>query len=447
MNDIYLGQGKLPTYLYGKYANRHGMVAGATGTGKSVSLMLLVEGFSKLGVPSFIADVKGDLAGLSQPGTLNENIKRHIQATGQSWEPAANPVIFWDMYGTRGHSVKTSLSKMGPALVGRVLELNETRQGVLEILFKAAEDNGSPLITLDDLRNLLCEASENARMISKQYGLVSTTSIAAIQRSVLSLSQANADKLFGAPNLDFNDFIKKDANGRGYVNILAAESLILKPKLYTSFLLWLLTELFENLPEVGDLAVPKFVMFFDEAHLLFDDASASLKRRIEQVVRLIRSKGVGAYFCSQKPDDIPEDVLGQLGNRIQHALRAFTIRDQKSVRAAAETFTMNNSINVEEVITQLGVGEALVSTLSNTGTPTPVERVIMATPCCRIGPVTDVERAATIKASPIGTKYDTMPTAINFTQTASRKSSVDSEQVTMTRGITMMDVMLRSIRR
>ncbi len=407
MNDILIGKGDKDILLLAKYANRHGMVAGATGTGKSVSLMLMAEGFSKLGVPVFIADVKGDLAGLSQAGAMNDKLKARIDKLGIEWAPHANPVVFWDIYGKLGHPVRTTVSEMGPNLLARLLELNDTQSGVLEVVFKAADDGGLLLLDLKDLRALLAWASENAKALSQQYGLISTQSIAAIQRALLSLEQAGGDQFFGEPALDLADFMRQDMSGQGVVNVLAADQLILKPKLYTTFLLWLLSELFETLPEVGDLDRPKLVFFFDEAHLLFDDAPPALRQRVEQVVRLIRSKGVGVYFCSQNPDDVPDVVLGQMGNRIQHALRAFTPRDQKAVKAAAETFAPNPKINVVEAITQLGVGEALVSTLQAGGIPMPVERVLIASPGCRIGTITDAERAAIRSRSPIGGKYDT----------------------------------------
>jgi len=407
VSDILIGKGEENVWLLPKYANRHGMVAGATGTGKSVSLMLLAEGFSKLGVPVFLADVKGDLAGLSQAGAMNDKLKARIDRLGIAWSAAANPVVFWDIYGKAGHPVRTTISEMGPNLLGRLMELNDVQSGVLEIVFKAADDDGLLLLDLKDLRALLAYASANAKDLSQHYGLISPASLAAIQRALLSLEQAGADQFFGEPALDLADFMRQDLSGRGIVNILAADQLILKPKLYTTFLLWMLSELFETLPEVGDLDQPKLVFFFDEAHLLFDDAPPALRQRVEQVVRLIRSKGVGVYFCSQNPDDLPDVILGQMGNRIQHALRAFTPRDQKAVKAAAETFAPNPKIKVADVITQLGVGEALVSTLQEGGVPLPVERALISSPGCRIGTVTDSERAAVRARSPVGAKYDT----------------------------------------
>ncbi|MEO6689038.1 MAG: helicase HerA-like domain-containing protein [Dokdonella sp.] len=407
MNEILIGKGDNEVYLLPKYANRHGMIAGATGTGKSVSLMLLAEGFSKLGVPVFLADVKGDLAGLAEAGVMNDKLKVRIDKLGIAWSANANPVVFWDIYGKLGHPVRTTISEMGPNLLGRLLELNDTQAGVLEIVFKLADDQGLLLLDLKDMRALLSWATDNAKDISQHYGLISPTSIAAIQRALLSLEQAGADQFFGEPALDLADFMRSDLSGRGVVNILAADQLVLKPKLYTTFLLWMLSELFEKLPEVGDLDKPKLVFFFDEAHLLFDDAPPALRQRVEQVVRLIRSKGVGVYFCSQNPDDLPDVILGQMGNRVQHALRAFTPRDQKAVKAAAETFAPNPKINVVDAITQLGVGEALVSTLQEGGVPLPVERAMIASPGCRIGTITADERAGVRARSPIGAKYDT----------------------------------------
>ncbi|MFI4969873.1 MAG: helicase HerA-like domain-containing protein, partial [Lysobacterales bacterium] len=356
MNDIFIGKGDSQVWLLPKYANRHGMIAGATGTGKSVSLMLLAEGFSKLGVPVFLADVKGDLAGLAVAGAMSDKLKSRIDKLGIDWKPGANPVVFWDIYARLGHPVRTTITEMGPNLLGRLMELNDIQSGVLEVVFKAADDDGLLLLDLKDLRALLTWASGNAKDLSQHYGLISPTSIAAIQRALLSLEQAGGDAFFGEPALDLADLMRQDLSGRGIVNILAADQLILKPKLYTTFLLWMLSELFEKLPEVGDLDQPKLVFFFDEAHLLFDDAPPALRQRVEQVVRLIRSKGVGVYFCSQNPDDLPDVILGQMGNRFQHALRAFTPRDQKSVQAAAQTFRPNPKLDTAKVITELGKG-------------------------------------------------------------------------------------------
>nr|WP_305119289.1 helicase HerA-like domain-containing protein [Tahibacter harae] len=403
-----VGKSDIDVLLRAKYANRHGLIAGATGTGKSVTLMRLAEGFSQLGVPVFLADVKGDLAGLCQAGGGNAKIDERVAQLQVEWKAAANPVVFWDIYGQLGHPVRSTVSEMGPNLLGRLLELNDTQEGVLEVVFKLADDEGLLLLDLKDLRALLTFAAENAKAISQRYGLISSQSIAAIQRALLSLEQAGGDQFFGEPALDLADFLRQDMGGRGIINVLAADKLILKPKLYSTFLLWLLSELFERLPEVGDLAQPKLVFFFDEAHLLFDDAPPALVQRVEQVVRLIRSKGVGVYFCSQNPDDVPQTILGQMGNRVQHALRAFTPRDQKAVKAAAETFPPNPKIKkVAEVITQLGVGEALATTLQDGGVPLPVERLFVVPPGCRIGAISDEERAAIRARSPVGGKYDT----------------------------------------
>jgi uncharacterized protein len=394
--------------LLTKYGNRHGLVAGATGTGKTISLLVLAEGFSRLGVPVFMADVKGDVAGLAMAGVVNEKIKQRVAEIGiEGYAPEASPVLFWDLYGKAGHPVRTTVSEMGPTLLGRILELNDTQTGVIEIAFKLADDRGLLLLDLDDLRALLGFVADNRKDISSQYGLVSAQSVAAIQRALLSLERQGAEAFFGEPALELNDLMRTDLSGRGIVNILAADQLILKPRLYSSFLLWLLSELFEHLPEVGDLEKPKLVFFFDEAHLLFDDAPPALRQRVEQVVRIIRSKGVGVYFCSQFPDDVPNEILGQLGNRIQHALRAYTPRDQKAVRTAAETFVANPKLDVAEIISQLGVGEALVSTLQEKGVPMPVERALICPPRCRMGAVTPEERAQVRGRSPVGPKYDT----------------------------------------
>ncbi len=408
MTDILLGKGSQDVFLRGRYGNRHGLIAGATGTGKSVSLMVLAEGFSKLGVPVFLADVKGDLAGLSQTAVVGDKLKARIERLGLSnWQAAANPVVFWDIYGQGGHPVRTTVSEMGPTLLSRLLELNDTQEGVINVTFRVADDEGLLLLDLEDLRAMLAFVSENAKEISAKYGLVAPQSVAAIQRALLQLENDGGAAFFGEPALDLNDFMRQDMSGRGVINVLCADKLILKPRVYSSFLLWMLSELFENLPEVGDLDRPKLVFFFDEAHLLFDDAEASLLQRIEQVVRLIRSKGVGVYFCSQLPDDVPPVILGQLGNRIQHALRAFTPRDQKAVRSAAETFPANPGVDVVEAITKLGVGEALVTTLQEGGIPLPVEQTYMAPPTARIGAITPEERALVRSRSPVGGKYDT----------------------------------------
>jgi DNA helicase HerA-like ATPase len=407
MNQILIGKGEQPVQLLAKYGNRHGLIAGATGTGKTVSLMVLAEGFSRMGVPVFMADVKGDVAGLALAGITNEKIQQRVAQIGiEGYANEANPVLFWDVFGKAGHPVRTTISEIGPSLLGRILEINDTQVGMLEIAFKLADDQGLLLLDLDDLRALLGFVADNRKEISTQYGLVSTQSVAAIQRALLSLQREGGEALFGEPALELNDLLRTDLSGRGIISILVADQLILKPRLYSSFLLWLLSEMFENLPEVGDLEKPKLVFFFDEAHLLFDDATPMLRQRVEQVVRIIRSKGVGVYFCSQFPDDVPNEILGQLGNRIQHALRAYTPRDLKAVKTAAETFVANPKLDVAEVISQLGVGEALVSTLQEKGVPMPVERTLICPPRCRMGAVTPEERAAVRARSPVGNKYD-----------------------------------------
>ncbi|MBN5029214.1 DUF853 family protein [Stenotrophomonas maltophilia] len=411
MDPILLGKGitdDIAVTLLPKLGNRHGLVAGATGTGKTVTLMTLAEGFSRLGVPVFLADVKGDVSGLAVPGSGAENLLQRAAEIGVAdYAPAASPTIFWDLYGKLGHPVRTTVSEMGPTLLSRILELNDTQAGVLDIVFKLADDRGLLLLDMDDLRALLGLVAEERKDISTEYGLVSAQSIAAIQRSVLRLAQDGGENFFGEPALELADIMRVNHDGRGMIGILAADQLVLKPKLYSTFLLWLLSELFEQLPEVGDLDKPKLVFIFDEAHLLFDDAPPSLVQRIEQVVRLIRSKGVGVYFCSQFPDDVPGNILGQLGNRVQHALRAFTPRDQKAVKTAAETFVPNPKLDVAKVLSQLGTGEALVSTLQDKGVPMPVQQTMIAPPRCRMGPITDAERSQVRAGSPVGSRYDT----------------------------------------
>lgn len=437
MSEILIGKGDLPVHLLAKYGNRHGLIAGATGTGKSVSLMVLAEGFSRLGVPVFMADVKGDIAGLSVTGTMNERIEQRIEQIGiDGYVNEASPVVFWDLYGKLGHPVRTTVSEMGPTLLNRILELNEVQSGVLDIAFKLADDQGLLLLDLDDLRALLGYLTENKSEISKNYGLVSPTSVAAIQRALLRLEQEDGELFFGEPALQLSDLMRQDMSGRGIINVLTAEQLILKPRLYSSFLLWLLSELFETLPEVGDLAQPKLVFIFDEAHLLFDDCPPSLRQRIEQVVRLIRSKGVGVYFCSQNPDDVPDVILGQLGNRIQHALRAYTPRDQKAVRTAAETFVPNPKLDVARVISELAVGEALTSMLLDKGIPMPVERAFICPPRSRMGAITPEERAAVRSRSPVSGKYDT---AINR-ESAFEKLNERASEKTATANNAKVDV-------
>lgn len=426
MSGIFIGRNATASIeLDPRYGNRHGMIAGATGTGKSVSLMLMAEGFSKLGVPCFLADAKGDLAGLSQAAApASDKLKARLDKLDLAgWQPGANPVVFWDLFGKLGHPVRATVSEMGPTLLGRILELNDTQQGVLEIVFRLADEQGLLLLDMDDLRALLGFTAEHAAEISTKYGLVSKQSVGAITRSLLKLEQAGANHFFGEPALELADLMRQDMSGHGVINVLAAQDLILNPRLYSTFLLWLLSELFEALPEAGDLDKPKLVFFFDEAHLLFDDAPPALRQRVEQVVRLIRSKGVGVYFCSQNPDDVPGDILGQLGNRVQHALRAFTPRDQKAVKAAAETFVANPKLDVVAAIGGLGVGEALASTLGEGGVPCPVQQILVSTPTCRIGAITDDERAQVKSRSPVSGKYDTTVNRDSAAEMLTRRAS------------------------
>jgi len=407
VTDILLGKGEHQIYLRSKYANRHGLVAGATGTGKTVSLLVMAEGLSRIGVPVLMADVKGDVAGLSMPGVTTPDIEKRATEVGlKGFAPEGTPVVFWDVYGKAGHPIRTTISEVGPSLLARMLELNDVQSGVLDIIFKLADEQGLLLLDLDDLRAILTLVADKRDEVSQRYGLVSTQSIAAIQRALLRLDSEGGKQFFGEPALELGDLMRTDLTGRGVVSILAADRLVLQPRLYSTFLLWMLSELFEQLPEMGDLEKPKLAFVFDEAHLLFDNAPPALMQRIEQVVRLIRSKGVGVYFCSQFPDDVPGEILGQLGNRLQHALRAFTPRDQKAVKTAAETFVANPKLDVAKTISQLRVGEALVSTLQENGVPMPVERALMAPPHCRMGTITTEERAAILARSPVGAKYD-----------------------------------------
>jgi len=406
-DGIVLGYGDSPVALLPKFGNRHGLIAGATGTGKTVTLQRLAEGFSAIGTPVFLADVKGDLAGMSMPGGGNPKIEDRVAKLGiQDMEYAAAPVIFWDIYGEQGHPIRGTVSDMGPLLLSRLLNLNETQEGVINATFKAADDDGLLLLDLKDLRSMLGYMAEHAKEMQTQYGNITSASVGAVQRSLLTIEQQGADKFFGEPALKLTDLMRTSNNGKGHVSILAADKLMQSPRMYATFLLWLLSELFEELPEVGDLPQPKLVFIFDEAHLLFDDAPKALIEKVEQVVRLIRSKGVGVYFVTQNPLDVPETILGQLSNRVQHALRAFTPRDQKAVRTAAETFRPNPALNTEEVITQLQVGEALVSTLDETGTPTIVQRALIRPPGSRIGPVTPDERRGLIDHSPVQGLYE-----------------------------------------
>lgn len=404
---ILVAKGKTELVLLPRMANRHGLIAGATGTGKTVTLQTLAEGFSGIGVPTFMADVKGDLAGISQAGTPSPKIEARVkQLKLTNFAFSSCPVTFWDVFGEQGHPVRATVSEIGPLLFSRLLNLNETQAGVLTVAFKVADANGLLLLDLKDLRAIVQFVGDNAREFTTTYGNIAAASVGAIQRALLALEQQGGDRLLGEPALNLQDLIQTDSNGRGVVNILAADKLMRAPKIYATFLLWMLSQLFETLPEVGDLDKPKLVFFFDEAHLLFNDAPPSLLDKIEQVVRLIRSKGVGVYFVSQNPLDIPDIVLGQLGNRVQHALRAFTPRDQKSVKAAAQTFRQDNTFDVEKAITQLGVGEALVSFLDEKGTPTVVESAVVLPPRSQIGPITPQQRQDVIKGSVLFGHYE-----------------------------------------
>jgi DNA helicase HerA-like ATPase len=406
-DQILVGGGDRHVRLTGRYANRHGLVTGATGTGKTVTLQVLAEGFSAMGVPVFLSDVKGDLSGISQPASPHPKITERIDTIGiEDYAPVGSPTVFWDLFGRAGHPIRATVSEMGPLLLARLLELNDTKQGVLHVAFRVADEEGLLLLDLPDLRSLLNYLAEKAGEFSRRFGRVSPQSIAAIQRRLLVLEDEGAVGFFGEPALELADLRRTDQSGRGIVNILDATELIHRPRLYSTFLLWLLSELFEELPEVGDPERPTLVFFFDEAHLLFDDAPKPLLDKVEQVVRLIRSKGVGVYFVTQNPLDVPDDVLGQLGNRVQHALRAYTPRDRKAVRAAAATFRQNPSLDAETAITQLGVGEALVSTLEEKGVPGIVERCLICPPRSRIGPASEEERAQVRARSPVGDRYD-----------------------------------------
>ena len=406
-STLFLGRSGKPETLSLRYANRHGLISGATGTGKTVTVQILAEQFSQAGVPVFLADVKGDLAGLSHPVKMKPFLEERARTIELSpYQPMAFPVTFWDLHGQKGHPIRTTISEMGPLLLANLLDLNETQAGILTLAFRVADDERLLLLDLKDLRALLVHIAERAKELSVEYGLVSRASIAAIQRRLLVLEEQGAKKFFGEPALDLNDFMRTDDDGYGRINILRADKLMQTPKLYATFLLWLLSELFEELPEVGDPDKPKLVFFFDEAHLLFDDAPKALLTQIETVVRLIRSKGVGIFFATQNPMDVPDSVSSQLGNRIQHALRAFTPKEQKVVKAAAETFRPNPNFNTRDVIKELGIGEALVSTLLKKGTPSVVQRTLIRPPASRMGTITASERKAIMAVSDMGEKYN-----------------------------------------
>lgn len=407
-SSLLLGGCQPAVHLLARYANRHGLIAGATGTGKTISVQVLAEQFSRMGVAVFLADVKGDLSGIAAAGRPHPKVAARVAQLGlEGFEYGDNPVRFWDLRAERGHPVRISLSELGPQLLARLLTLNETQESILTLVFEYADDEGLLLLDLNDLKTTLQFVTEFPDALDQAYGRVPKASVSAILRRLLLLEREGAEQFFGEPALEIKDLIATTAAGQGVINILAAETLIQSPRIYATFLLWLLSELFEQLPEVGDLDQPKFVFFFDEAHLLFNGAPKAFVERVEQVVRLIRSKGVGIYFISQSPSDIPENILGQLGNRVQHALRAFTPKDQKAVRVAAQTFRSNPDLDTESVITQLGVGEALVSVLDEKGIPGMVQRILMRPPCSQIGPLDPLCRARLIDASPLAPKYAT----------------------------------------
>ncbi len=413
---IFVGKSDKPEMLTLAFGNRHGLVTGATGTGKTVTLQTIAEGFSRAGVPVFAADIKGDLSGIAAPGEAKDAFIKRATDIGFEYETDEFPAMFWDLFGEQGHPIRATVFEVGPLLLSRILDLNDVQEGVINIVFRYADDEfgktdavNKGLVDIKDLREVLSyiSSSDEAKAIGARYGNVAQATVGAVQRQLLVLENQGATKFFGEPALDIHDFMKTDRDGRGYINILAADKLMANPRLYATFLLWLLSDMFEKLPEVGDLDKPKLVFFFDEAHLLFTDAPKALLDKIEQVVRLIRSKGVGVYFVTQNPLDVPDKVLAQLGNRVQHALRAFTPRDQKAVRAAAETFRPNPKLNTAQVITELGKGEALVSFLEGNGTPSMVDRTLIRPPSARVGPVSTDERKAIIAKSPLRGKYDT----------------------------------------
>jgi DNA helicase HerA-like ATPase len=406
-HTLLVAKGENPLELLLPFANRHGLIAGATGTGKTVSLRVLAEGLSAAGVPVFMADIKGDLSGLAAAGAENPKFAARAAELGaEDFAFENRPVLFWDVFGENGHPLRASVSEMGPLLLARILNLNEVQAGVLQVAFKAADDEGLLLLDLKDLRALLQHVAENAADYSARYGNVGASSVAAIQRSLLAIEAEGGERFFGEPAVAIADLMRVDDDGRGAISVLAAEKLHMQPRLYATFLLWLLSELYEALPEVGDVEKPKLVFFFDEAHLLFADAPKALVGKVEQVVRLIRSKGVGVWFCTQSPLDVPESVLGQLGNRVQHALRAFTPKDQKAVKTAAQTFRARPGLDAAAAITELAVGEALVSFLDAKGTPVPVERAKVLPPRSRLTPLDAAERRRSLEASPIYGKYE-----------------------------------------
>jgi len=404
---LHFGKGERPAEILGHFANRHGLVTGATGTGKTVTVQVLAENFSRLGVPVFVTDVKGDVSGLSQAGKAKDKlIERANKLDVKDYAFEGSPTVFWDIYRKYGHPVRTTLLELGPMLLGRFLELSDVQEGVLNVGFKMAQEEKLALLDLKDLQQLLTYMGDNYKQVSNKYGRVTSASIGAIQRRLLKLEQQGAEMLLGEPAIELADFMKQDLSGNGIINIMDSRDLIQNPQMYATFMLWLMTELFESLPEVGDQQLPKLILFFDEAHLIFDDAPKALLKKVEQVARLVRSKGVGIYFCTQSPGDVPESILGQLANKVQHALRSYTPKDKKIIKAAADSFRPNPNFDTGDVITQLGVGEALVSTLEADGAPSVVDRVKIAPPRCRMGAATDSERKKVMSRSPIGSKYD-----------------------------------------
>jgi DNA helicase HerA-like ATPase len=439
-SSLTIARGKEEVSILPKMANRHGLIAGATGTGKTVSLRVLAEAFSGIGVPVFMADIKGDLSGLPKQGGDNPKVTERIQKLGlKDFKLEGYPVVFWDVFSEQGHPVRTTISEMGPILLSRILNLNEIQSAVLTMVFKIADDNGLLLLDLKDLRAMAQHVGDNADQFKTQYGNISAASVGAIQRGLLTLEQQGGDKFFGEPALDIQDFMQTDGNGRGVVNILVADKLMQSPRVYATLLLWMLSELFEQLPEVGDPEKPKLIFFFDEAHLLFEDVSKALEEKIEQVVRLIRSKGIGIYFVTQNPLDLPDTVLGQLSHRVQHALRAFTPRDQKAVKAAAETFRTNPELDVVKAVTELAVGEALVSVLDEKGTPTMVERALMYPPKSRLTPLTSEERNQVIQASVLYGHYERAvdrESAYEKLKAKAEQQKVEIQEASATRGRT-----------
>jgi DNA helicase HerA-like ATPase len=437
-SSLTIAKGKEEVSILPRMANRHGLIAGATGTGKTVSLRVLAEAFSGIGVTVFMADMKGDLSGLPKPGGDNPKISERIQKLElKDYKLEGYPTVFWDVFSEQGHPVRTTVSEMGPILLSRILNLNDIQSAVLTMVFKIADDNGLLLLDLKDLRAMAQHVGDNADQFKTQYGNISAASVGAIQRGLLTLEQQGGEKFFGEPALDIQDFMQTDGNGRGVINILVADKLMQSPRVYATLLLWMLSELFEQLPEVGDPEKPKLIFFFDEAHLLFEDVPKALEEKIEQVVRLIRSKGVGVYFVTQNPLDLPDTVLGQLSHRVQHALRAFTPRDQKAVKAAAETFRTNPGVDVVKAITELAVGEALVSVLDEKGTPTMVERALMYPPRSRLTPLTSEERSQVIRASVLYGHYERVvdrESAYEKLKVRAEQQKVETQEASATRG-------------